>query len=64
MSVTTHAENSALLPNLALRGLLRWARTAIEAHARYRMNSAVSPAQFQRAEKEMRRYRRLMRAGR
>lgn len=64
MSVTTHAENSALLPSLALRGLLRWARTAIEAHARYRMNSAVSPAQFQRAEKEMRRCRRLMRSGR
>jgi len=33
-------------------------------HARYRVNSAVSPSQFEQADREIRRYRRMMRAGR
>jgi hypothetical protein len=62
MSVTTH-QNSTLAPNFSLRALLRWLRTSLEAHARYRMNSAVSPSQFRQSERDIRRYRRLMQGG-
>jgi hypothetical protein len=64
MSVTTHAaQNPRLAPNFTPRALLRSLRMAIEAHVRYRANSAVSPSQFQQADREMRRYRRMMRTG-
>jgi hypothetical protein len=62
MSVTT-PQNSTRAPNFSLRALLRWLRTAIEAHARYRMKSAVSPSQFLQSERDIRRYRRLTQAG-
>lgn len=62
MSVTT-PQNSTLAPSFTLRTLLRWLRMAIEAYARYRMNSAVSPSQFLQSERDVRRYRRLMQAG-
>ena len=63
MSVATHDAGSWPTAASILHTLLRAARTAIEAHARYRVNSAVSPSQFQQADREIRRYRRLMRAG-
>jgi hypothetical protein len=46
------------------RALLRLAWRAIEAHAEYRVKSAVPAAKLQRADREMQRYRRLIRAGR
>jgi hypothetical protein len=65
MSTATHAtKNATLVPNFTLRAVLQWARSAIEAHARYRVKSAMSPSQCQQAEREIRRYRRLMHAGR
>jgi hypothetical protein len=65
MSITSHAaENSTISPNFTPRALLRWLRTAVEAHARYRVNSAVSPSQFQQADQEIQRCRRLMRTSR
>ena len=65
MSLTTHAaENPRLAANYRLRALLRWLRAAVEVHARYRVNSAVSPSQFEQADREIRRCRRMMRAGR
>ncbi len=64
MSATTQAaENYTPVPGSILRTLLRWARIAIEAYAQYRVKSAVSPSQLEQVEREMRRYRRLMRAG-
>jgi hypothetical protein len=63
MSVATHDAASRPTAPSILRALLRAARAAIEAHARYRMNSAMSPSQFQQAEREIRRCRRLTRAG-
>ena len=65
MSVTTQAtKNATLVPNFALRAVLQWARTAIERHARYRVKSAVSPAQCRQVDREIQRYRRLMNVGR
>jgi hypothetical protein len=64
MSVATHdAGNWPTLPSI-VRTLLRAVRMGIEAHAQYRVNSAMSPSQFQQAEREIQRYRRLMRTGR
>jgi len=45
-----------------LRALVRVVRDAIEAHAEYRVRSAVPPSQLQQTDREMRRYRRLMQA--
>jgi hypothetical protein len=64
MSVATHDEESWPTPASMVRALLRAVTTAIEAHARYRVNSAISPSRFQQADREIRRCRRLMRAGR
>jgi hypothetical protein len=65
MSATTHATKSfTLAPNFTLRTLLQWTQAAIEAYARYRARSAVSPLQIEQVEREMRRYRRSVRAGR
>jgi uncharacterized protein (DUF1778 family) len=65
MSTTTHpTKNFTLFPNFTLRAALRWARTVIETHARYRVKSAMSPSQCQQVDREIRRYRRLMHAGR
>jgi len=63
MSVATHDAESWTTAASVLRALLRAVKTAIEANARYRVNSAVSPSQFHQAEREMRRCRRMMRAG-
>jgi hypothetical protein len=63
MSVATHDAGSWPTAASILRALLRAARMAVEAHARCRMNSAVSPSQFQQADQEIRRCRRLMQAG-
>jgi hypothetical protein len=62
MSTPTRVESSALPLNVILRALLRRTRTAVEAYARHRAEGAASPAQFQQAKNEMRRYRRLMRS--
>jgi len=63
MSVASHHAGSwPTVPSIA-RALLRAVRTALEAHARYRVKSALSPAQFLQSERDIRRYRRLMRAG-
>ena len=63
MSATTHAaKNSTFLPNFALRAVLRWVSATIEAHARYRVRSAMSPSQCQQVDREIRRYRRVMHA--
>jgi hypothetical protein len=62
MSATSHAaERPGLAPDFSPRRFLRWLRTAIDAHARYRVNSAVSPSQLQQADRDIRRCRRLMR---
>jgi hypothetical protein len=63
MSVATHDAGSWPTAASILRALLRAARTALEAHARYRVNSAVSPSQFLQSERDIRRCRRLMQAG-
>ena len=63
MSVATHDAGSWPTAPSILRALLRAARTAIEAHARYRVKSAVSPSQFLQSDRDIRRYRRLMQAG-
>jgi len=39
-------------------------RDTIEAHAEYRVKSAVPLSQLQQTDREMRRYRSLMQAGR
>jgi hypothetical protein len=65
MSATTHAaKNTTPVPAFTLRAVLQLARSAIEAHARYRVKSAMSPSQCQQVDREIRRYRRLMHAGR
>jgi hypothetical protein len=65
VSVATHeAENSRAMLAPTPRALLRLVRRAIEAHAEYRVKSAVPAAKLQRADREMQRYRRLIRAGR
>jgi hypothetical protein len=63
MSVATHDAESWPTAASILRALLLAARTAIEAHARYRVKSAVSPSQFLQSDRDIRRYRRLMQAG-
>jgi flagellar biosynthesis regulator FlbT len=64
MSVATHeAENSTAMLAPMLRALLHVVRTAVEAHAGYRVKSAVSPSRSQQADREIRRLRRLMHAG-
>jgi hypothetical protein len=62
MSVVSHDAGSWPAAASILRALLRAVRMAIEAHARYRMKSAVSPSQFLQSERDIRRYRRLMQA--
>jgi len=65
MSITSHAaENSTISLNFTPRALLRWLRTVVEAHARYRANSAASPSQFQQADQEIRHCRLLMQSSR
>jgi multidrug resistance efflux pump len=63
MSVATHDAGSWRTAPAILRAALRAVRTAIEAHAQYRVKSAASPSQFQQADRDVRRYRRLIRAG-
>jgi hypothetical protein len=64
MSVTVQAaEHRTRAPKATLRALLRRLRMAVEAHARYRVNSAVPPSQLQQADREIRRYRRMLRPG-
>jgi hypothetical protein len=64
MSVATHeAENSTAMLAPMLRALLHMVRTAVEAHAGYRVKSALSPSRSQQADREIRRLRRLMHAG-
>lgn len=46
-----------------LRALVRVVRNAIEAHAEYRVRSAVPLSQARQTDREMRRYRRLIQAG-
>ena len=62
MSVATHHAGSLPTAASILRALLRAVGTAIEAHARYRVKSAVSPSQFLQSERDIRRCRRLMQA--
>jgi hypothetical protein len=38
-------------------------RTTIEAYARYRVNSALSPSQFLQTDRDIRHCRRMLRAG-
>ncbi len=64
MSVATHEAGSWPTRPSIVRALLRAVSTAIEAHVRYRVKSAVSPSQLLQCEREMRRYRRLMQAPR
>jgi hypothetical protein len=65
MSATIHAtKNATLMPTFTLRAVWQRARAAIEAHARYRAKSAISPSQCQQIDREFRRYRRLMHSGR
>jgi hypothetical protein len=45
-----------------LRALVRVVRNAIEAHAEYRVKSAVPLSQVRQMDREMRRYRRLLQA--
>ena len=64
MSAVTHeAANQAGALSSLLRSLLRSLRTAIEAHAAYRVRSVVSPSQLQQTDREIRRYRHLMQVG-
>jgi len=63
MSVVTHDAGSWPTAASILRASLRAMRTAIESHARYRVKSALSPSQYLQSERDMRRYRRLMQAG-
>ena len=64
MSAVTHeAANYAGALSSLLRGLSRSLRTAIEAHAAYRVRSVVSPSQLRQTDREIRRYRRLMKVG-
>ena len=63
MSVAAHDARSRPTAAAILRASLRAVRTAIEAHARYRMKSAVSPSQFLQSERDIRHYRRLIQAG-
>jgi hypothetical protein len=64
MSAVTHeAANHTDALSSPLRSLLRSLRTAIEAHAAYRVRSVVSPSQLQQTDREIRRYRRLMKIG-
>lgn len=63
MSARTQVvKNLSLVPNLTLRAVLRWASATIEAHARYRVKSTMSPSQWRRVDREIQRYRRLMHA--
>jgi hypothetical protein len=64
MSVTTHeAETRTAMPGSMLRALLHAVRAAVEAHAEHRVKSAVAPTKLRQADREMRRYRHLMQAG-
>ena len=63
MSVATHDAGRLPTATSILRAWLRAMRMGIEAHTRYRMQSALSPSQFHQADREIRRCRRLMRAG-
>jgi len=63
MSIATHDAASWPTAPSIVRAVLRAVRTTIEAHARYRMNSAMSPSQFQEADRELRRWRGMMRPG-
>lgn len=64
MSVATRDAGSWPTAASILRALLRALGTAIEVHARHRVKNAVSPSQFLQSERDIRRYRRLMQAGR
>jgi hypothetical protein len=64
MSVTMQGSGNFTAPCASmLRALVRMAHNAIEAHAEYRVKSAVPLSQLQQTDREMRRYRRLMQAG-
>jgi hypothetical protein len=64
MSIAMHeAGNLPTTLGSMLRALVRMVRNAIEAHAECRVKSAVPLSRLQQTDREMRRYRRLMHAG-
>lgn len=65
MTVAAHeAENGTATLARVLRVWLQAMRTAIETHAEYRVKSALPSAKLQQADREIRRYRRLLKTGR
>ena len=60
---TREAGNCTGMPTSMLRDLLHVVRMAIESHAEYRVKSAVPPAKLQQSDREIRRCRCLMQAG-
>ena len=64
MSVAAHeAENGTATLVRVLRVCLQAVRMAIEAHVEYRVKSAVASTKLQQADREIRRYRRLLQVG-
>jgi hypothetical protein len=64
MSVTAHEDETgtATLARM-LRVWLQGVWTAAELHAEQRVKNTLAPAKLRQADQEIRRYRRLMRAG-
>jgi multidrug resistance efflux pump len=63
IGVAHHGEPRMATLTAALRAFLQTIRDRIESYAEYRAERAVSAAQWQNADDEIRRYRRLIQAG-
>jgi hypothetical protein len=63
IGVAHHGKSRPAILTAALRALLQTVRDGIESYAEYRAERAVSAAQWQNADDEIRRYRRLIHAG-
>jgi hypothetical protein len=64
IGIAHHREPRMAIGASALRGFLKTMRDRIESYAEYRAERAVSAAQWQNADDEIGRYRRLIHAGR
>jgi hypothetical protein len=63
ISIAHHRQPRMAIRMSALRGFLQTIRDGIESYAQYRADRAMSAAQWQSADDEIRRYRRLIHAG-
>jgi hypothetical protein len=63
IGIAHHREPRMATLVAALRAALQTIRDGIESYAEYRADRAVSAAQWQSADDEIRRYRRLIHAG-